>query len=101
MGKRTDLHVILKTILGSDYVYFQPPASVKMNYPCIRYTYGSGNTIYADDSPYKFKKSYQVTVIVKDPDSVIPEKIGTLPLCRFDRPFTAENLHHFVYNLYY
>lgn len=101
MGKRTDLQIILEGLLGSDYVYFQPPATKTMSYPCIRYTYGSGHTIFADDNPYSFKRSYQVTVITRDPDSATPAKVGALSLCRFDRPFTSDNLHHFVYNLYY
>lgn len=101
MGKRTDLQTILETLLGSSYVYFQPPATVKLIYPCIRYTYSQGKTLFADDTPYTIRRSYQIIVMTRDPDSDIPNKVGKLPMCRFDRSFTSDNLHHFVYNLYY
>lgn len=101
MGKRTDLQTILEILLGSSYVYFQPPATVKMVYPCVRYAYGQGKTLFADNTPYTIRRSYQIIVITRDPDSDIPNKVGELPMCRFDRSFTSDNLHHFVYNLYY
>ena len=34
---RLILHDELITLLGSSNVYFQPPTSIKMNYPCIIY----------------------------------------------------------------
>jgi len=46
-------------------------------------------------------KRYQVTVIDADPDSIIPEKIEALPMCTFDRQFTADNLYHDVFSLYF
>lgn len=42
-----------------------------------------------------------VTVIDRDPDSVFAEKIAELPLCADNRFYTADNLNHFVYNLYF
>lgn len=84
-----------------EHVYFQPPESFKMIYPCIVYELSSGSTKFADNNPYNHQKRYTVTVITKDPDSVIPDKIATLPTCVFNRHFTSSNLHHFVYNLFY
>jgi hypothetical protein len=101
MGSRIDLHGILKIILGSDHVYFQPPELVKMEYPCIVYERYDENVQFADNSPYIQKKCYQITVIDKNPDSLIPDKVSILPLCTFFRHFTADNLNHDVYNLYY
>ena len=49
--KRTDLHEILKEILGSDNVYFQPPESYKMEYPCIVYERSALTTRFADNNP--------------------------------------------------
>jgi hypothetical protein len=56
---------------------------------------------FADNIPYTRKKRYSVTVMDKNPDSVIPDRVGCLPLCAFDRHFTADNLNHDVYNLYF
>ena len=101
MGSRLDLHKILVNLLGSTQVYFQPPSSVKMLYPCIVYSKKSGKPSYADDSLYAYKKCYSVTVIDSNPDSLIPDKLLLLPTCSFERHFTAENLNHDIYNLYY
>lgn len=81
-------------------VYFQPPESIKIDYPCILYELTSIDTKFADNKPYKQEKRYKVTVIDKNPDSEIPDKIGKLPMCIFDRHYTSDNLHHFVFNIY-
>lgn len=99
--KRTDLHEILKEILGSDNVYFQSPESYKMEYPCIVYERSAVTTRFADNNPYLHHKRYKVVVIDKNPDSNIPERLALLPTCVFDRFFTSNNLNHFIYNLYY
>lgn len=72
-----------------------------MQYPCIVYRRNAVNTEHADNFPYKQIVGYQVTVIDPDPDSDIPEKIRTLPLCTFDRHYTADNLNHDAYNIFY
>lgn len=101
MGRRLQLHQILTDILGSDHVYFQPPPSIRLVYPCIIYRYETGDTQFADDSPYIFMRRYQVTVIDSDPDTKIPDKIKDLPRCVNDRNFTTDNLNHYTFNLYY
>jgi hypothetical protein len=101
MTERLALHTILKGIMGADAVYFQPPATVKMAYPCIVYKRDRVKTKFADNNPYMQKKRYMITVIDKDPDSSILDKIGALPLCAFDRHFTFDNLNHDVYNIYF
>lgn len=101
MAPRLELQAILKTLLGSDNVYFQPPESLKMNYPCIVYKRDNANTEFADNHPYAHMRRYMVTVIDRNPDSDIPLKVAALPLCRFSRFYTADNLNHDVYNLFF
>lgn len=101
MGKRTDLQDILEATLGSDNVYFQPPETVKMKYPCIVYARSSGRTIFADDIPYRHKKRYTLTLIDKNPDTDILDKLINLPMCTYDRNYKAENLNHDVCNIYF
>jgi hypothetical protein len=101
MGQRLDLQTLLETLLGSEDVYFQPPASVLMVYPCIVYERYIAKTEFADDLPYTYDECYQVTVIDRDPDSLVPKKIAALPKCRKNRFFVANNLNHDVFNLYY
>lgn len=101
MGQRSDLHAILKTLLDSDNVYFQPPSNVQMAYPCIVYNRDYAVVQHSDNLPYLRKIRYQVTVIDRNPDSEIPEKVAALPLCSFDRAFVADNLHHDVFQLFF
>lgn len=99
--KRLKVQTLLENILGSDQVYFQPPSNVQMKYPCIVYERFSTRTSYADNEPYKYDKRYQVTVIDRDPDSPLPDMIAALPKSSFSRFFTADNLNHDVFNVFF
>ena len=100
-NSRKVLHQILVDLLGSRNVYFQPPASVKMQYPAIVYSRSRIDQKRADDRLYSMRKAYTVTVIDADPDSGIPDRVAELPLCRFSRHFKADNLNHDVYDVYF
>jgi hypothetical protein len=99
MGSRLGLQALLETLVGN--VYFQPPESLKLSYPCIVYSRSDMDTKFADDIPYAHSKQYQLIVIDKDPDSSIPGKVALLPMCTFDRHYTANNLNHDVFDIYY
>lgn len=101
MAPRLELHAILVNILGSNNVYFQPPASIQLQYPCIIYKRDNAVTLHADDKPYMMSTRYQITVIDRNPDSEIPSAIAALPMCIFDRFYTADNLNHDVYKLFF
>lgn len=101
MGLRVHLQLLLETILGSENVYFQPPPNVAMKYPCIVYKLDAASTEFASNVPYRHTKRYQVTVIDRNPDSDIPDKIARLPMCVSNRFFTADGLNHNVFNLYF
>lgn len=99
MGQRLQLHEIFKLLVPN--VYFQPPSSEKMSYDCILYELDDIQTDYANNSPYRFKKRYQVTAVTRSPDSDLPMKIAAMPTCTFDRFYTADNLNHYVFNLFF
>lgn len=101
MATRVDLQNILEELLGSRNVYYQPPESIKMAYPAIVYSRKSIDNMHANDSVYKQNYAYEITVIDKNPDSEIVNKISKLPTCRFDRHFKSDNLNHDVFTLYY
>ncbi len=101
MAPRLELQALLTSLLGSSNVYFQPPESIKMKYPAIVYTLDFQQTTFADDKPYTHRPRYLVTVIDANPDSLIPAKIAALPLCVFDRFFTADKLNHTAYRLFF
>lgn len=101
MGRRLDLHELLVGVLGSRNVYFQPPSVEKMRYPCIVYQRNRLDVKSANDSTYGMTTGYMATLIDLNPDSAIFEKLARLPMCRFDRHFTADSLNHDVFTLYY
>ena len=98
---RLDLQTFLETLLGSRNVYYQPPASKKMNYPAIRYSLAEIRNTDADNIPYLQGTAYQLTYITDDPDDVMVKTLSKLSMCRFDRWYAAEHLNHYVYTLFY
>lgn len=101
MRDRLGLHEKLVETLGSNKVYYQPPETLKLVYPCIVYSLETINTSYADDMNYKREKSYLVTLIHKDPENDIVDKLLDLEMSSFDRHYTSDNLHHFVFTIFY
>lgn len=99
--RRLLLHEILCDLLGSRNVYFQPPASVKMEYPAIVYGVDTIDNKHADNGVYLSKTGYLVTVINSDPDSFIVGKVASLPSCRWNRHYEKDNLNHDVFRLFF
>lgn len=100
MAPRLELQTLLES-LGTPNVYFQPPASLVMEYPCIVYQRDNALTDFADNDPYRFTQRYQVTVIDRNPDNLIVGKVASLSMCLFNRYFAANNLNHDVFVLYF
>ena len=101
MASRLKLHEDLCGILGSRNVYFNPPASVKMQYPAIVYNRKDIVNKHANNGVYIQDDAYEVTVIDYDVESETVEKVSRLPRCSFDRNFKSDNLDHNVFTLYY
>lgn len=99
MNSRLELQAVLEKLLGSRNVYFQPPASVRMKYPAIVYSLDDIDNRAADNIPYLQYNHYQVTVIDRNPDSMHVKNVSKLPMCRFERHYTADNLNHDVFTL--
>lgn len=101
MPSRLELQTLFENLLGSRNVYFQPPTSVKMNYPAIVYGLEDIENTFANDGVYSSKRKYLVTVIDENPDSQIVDKVANLPTCRYNRHFQSDNLNHDVFILHY
>lgn len=101
MGQRLELQAKLIALLGSNQVFINPLPGMQMNYPAIVYNLDDYYTLHADNVVYHKKRKYQVTLIYRDPDSDLPDKLADLPLCNFQRQFVSENLIHDVYDLYF
>lgn len=97
---RLELQSLLEVALGAQEVYFQPPANISMQYPCIVYALDDANTDFADDRPYHVAKRYTVTVMSRDPDDSTVDRVAALSTSILNRTYTANNLHHTVFLLY-
>ena len=102
MDRRPQLHQLLVKTAGKDVkVYFQPPSNVTMTYPCLVYERSKAETRFADNNPYRYTKRYTVTVIDRDPDSEIPDRVAKLPMCTHSTFFVADNLNHDIFDIYF
>lgn len=101
MGRRLQLQTVLDSIEGPTKVHYQPPANVRLTYPCILYTLSNELSRHANNNLYMNKKRYTITVIDANPDSLIPDEILRLPLSSFSRRFMNDGLYHTVYDVYY
>lgn len=101
MSDRLYLQAKFEEILGSRNVYFQPPASVSMRYPAIRYDLKDFRTKSANNSStYVLSTGYEVILITREPDTEYLPKLLQLPYCRFGRYYKADNLHHYTVTIY-
>lgn len=102
MNNRLELHERLKQLVGTDNVYFQPPASVKLSYPCVIYSIGNGEAKRADNIIYNYVNSYDLIFIYKKPNiEIIEQVLNALPMCRMTRAYIADNLNHYAFSVYY
>lgn len=102
MSRRDDFDKELREVLGSNNTYFQPPESVKLEYPCIRYSLSTDSDRFANDRSYIFYEGYEVTVISKDPDQTFKDELKEkFRHCSWNRSYVSDNLNHNVYKIYY
>lgn len=102
MRSRESLQARLEQILGSRNVYFAPPETVKIKYPCFVYNYQRFSTRKADDKTYTAYPHYEVTYISKDPDSgMINRMLDEFEMCSHTASFMSDNLNHDRFDLYF
>jgi hypothetical protein len=102
MASRLKLQEELEKILGSNNVYFQPPASVKLKYPCIIYNLDTTFIRRADNKMFMSYNRYHVKHIFK---SLEKEKKDTLlshfMMITHDNRIVADGLYNDDFTLYY
>ena len=102
MNSRIELQNKLEAALGSRNVYFQPPESLKMNYPAIVYELTDIITDKADNKNYINAHRYTITLMHNNPDNVLKDDLlGAFEYISFDNFYTKDGLNHYVYDLYY
>lgn len=101
MANRLDLQASLEALLGSEEVYYQPPESIEMKYPAIKYKLNKFDRRHANNEVYKSMTRYELILIDYSPDSEFVEPIASMRYCEFDRHYIADGLHHWAFTLYY
>lgn len=109
MGRRLQLHSLLKTVMLSPVdgnpplgkVYFQPETNINIEYPCIIYAQDQSRNKFADNVPYTHIKRWQVEIIDTNADSDLPDKVAALAMTAFQRGFVTAGLYHKIYSLYF
>lgn len=100
-GNRLVLHSLLTEVMEecgeTPSLYYQPPESMRLTYPCFVYHFDSFQNRNADNVKYTTRVSFDVTYITRSPTSRVPSRTNKIPLMSFDRYYTADNLHHYVY----
>lgn len=102
MAQRIELDRMLRELLGNNNVYFQPPETVKIKYPCIVYKLSGNDVRHANNELYSLIHEYTLLLIDRNPDSEFPDKLEALPMCHLSRPpYVADNLYHYPFDIYF
>lgn len=95
-----DLQKELKKFCNN--VYFQPPESIKLNFPCIIYNREQPKVERADNVRYKKDTCYSLKYITTDPNTSVPDNIADyFTYCEINRYYIADNLTHVSLTLFY
>ena len=100
MDRRPLFQAVLEALKPNLKVYFQAPEGM-LEYPCIVYQRDPGSTKFANGKPYSYEQQYQVTLISRQPDTDIFEKLAALPKSIHARFFVSDNLNHDVFSIYF
>lgn len=101
MATRLELQTFLEGIQDGVAVYFQPPSNVSMVYPAIVYNRDIRAVSYADNGIHSQTHRYQITIIDRDPDSLLPDLVGDMSFSTRIRHYTHEGLHHDIFYVYF
>lgn len=104
MDKRLELDALLRKVMkdvsGVENVYFQPPENLLLKYHAIVYSRSDIRNRPADDMVYSQFTFYDLTVIDKNPDSLLVYAVASLPRCKFGRHYKSDNLYHDTFTIF-
>lgn len=102
MDGRKALELKFYEILDNTNVYFQPAGNVHMKYPCIVFRLDGLYDEKADNKSYYRQRRYLVQHIFKDlKNEKINEFLDMFKLISYETRFTADDLYHDQYVLYW
>lgn len=81
-------------------VYYQPPSSKTLQYPCIVFSRENVDQTYANDKIYFLRQNWQIKCISTDSEWDVPKRLlESMQFIEFDRTYPADNLYHTILNL--
>lgn len=98
---RLEIQSIFENMLGSRNVYYQPPASIKINYPAIIYSLESMTNDHASNGVYLTKKAYKVIYVDSNPDNEMVSVLNNVIHSTFNSHYVSDNLNHYAYTIYF
>jgi hypothetical protein len=103
MGKRSDSFIADLESTNTGKVYFQPPSSVQLNYPCWVVERSKVYQPKANDKTYLFRPGYKCMYMNCDePDPEVLEMISRrYERCQYQNHYVVDNVHHDVFLIYY
>ena len=99
--KELKLDRIFRNTLGNNNVYFQPPESVKINYPCIIWNLSKTASTYADDRSYIQNPKYVIRYVSTEPDDQMRFTLVDVLGVPIIQVYCKDGLYHYIYELYY
>lgn len=102
MSDRMKLHTQLVEKIKN--VYFQPPETIKLSYPCIIYNISIPKMVYADNSKYLYHDGYDLQLICTDQDelsNLMKDILSSFQHINCSDTFITDNLYHANFTLYY
>ena len=93
---RLTLQETLENLLGSKNVYYNPPETLKMEFPCIVYNRTGITETKADNVKYINHTIYKIIVLSSKPDHPVIKKILEIPMTRFSNQYVKNNFYHDV-----
>lgn len=102
MAKSSREKLQIKLLDIVENVYFQPPANIRLTYPCIIYRRANTDITYAGDSVYQAIPEYQVTVVEKDADTPLSDEVlHSFRMIAQRASYVTDGLYHSQFTLYY
>ena len=102
LNNRLKFHQVLINALGEGYkVYFQPPETLQMTYPCVVYHRRYLDSVKADNIKYLKNTQYQVVLVSRDPDDEAISKLDDIKNSRYISHSVVDGLYHDAFEIYY
>jgi len=99
--RRNDMQTYLTNLIPERVrVYFQPPASVQLTYPCLIFKRKPSRVSRADNKAYRVNDLYEVTVLTLDVDEPLFDILVTTPKTTHTKTYTRDRVYHHVFDIY-